>query len=109
MNKYLSLWHSAAQSLEGVAFFKIGLPIITVAGVITFTYFGIRGIITKQTILLFPFRELYGTLITPAELVRLWGPITGIAAVLTGIFYIIVALLIGAILGPLSFYILFKK
>lgn len=101
MEKYVRVLKNAAHAMQGVEFLKFGFPVLAVVGTFLFLFFGLKGIFKQETIMLFAAREQLGSLGTPTSL---FGTIHGKFAVITGILYILTGVVVGAILGGVSYY-----
>ena len=91
MERIIELSRLAAKGIEDIAFFKTFIPIIFVVGFVSLIFFGIMGIVKKKTFVYYRMET---------EKFTFW--VEGPFAVIFGILYLIRAVVILFILGPLS-------
>ena len=103
IDKYIALSKSLALINQETPFFRFFIPFITLIGCSVFFYYGYRGIVKKKTISLYKYRGL-----SARESQELLGnAITGTSAVVFGIIYILLGLLLLVALGGSSWFMIF--
>jgi hypothetical protein len=83
--------HAVAAALGQAAFLRILFPLLTVLGPAILGYWGLRGLLQRQTV-------LFGRW----DSVRWKIPLSGSAAMLVGLGYLAVACVIVAVMGPIT-------
>lgn len=86
----------SAVPLRGIAFFRYGIPLITLAGLIIALVYGWKGVIRRTTLLFLP-ASAFGNATGAIFL-----PVTGAMAVVLGLLYWVIALLFLLVLLPFS-------
>ncbi len=100
MDTYTKLLSGAADTMYDIQIFRILIPVLAITGVGLFFYFGMKGVIKKNTISLY--RPRYDT-VTQAQ-----GKITGSLAVVIGVIYLLIGLVCFFLLGGISYFLFLK-
>ncbi len=101
MEKIIKFFKLAANGIKDIEFLKYLFPLLAVVGSIVFLYFGCKGVVLKSTINLF---KISGFTYRESNI----GKITGMWALVFGVFYIALGLFLLFFLGGISYYMWFK-
>jgi hypothetical protein len=91
LSNYSTIIHSVADTLNQAGFLRVLFPILTITGPALFGYFGYTGVVRKRTLLLGRERSGAGG-----------GWVTGGWAVVLGVIYLVIGLLMLTVMGPVS-------
>lgn len=101
MNSYLLAMQGAAVTIRDVTFLKFFIPVVTLIGVPIFFYFGFKGIIKRETLMLLSRR------VQRSPTAGFSIHVTGTWAQILGVIYLIMGLGLACILLPVIYYLFF--
>ena len=108
MIQFLQLTKKIASLVSSISFFRFGLPVIAVICAVFFFYFGIKGVVKRETVLLMDMRNMAVGAISLSDQTS-YGQVQGVTAIILGIFYLIVGTALTFFLLPICYYIWFNK